>query len=1692
MKKNKISINSIIFLLTLSFSLLQASESLLDSPYIYQSVNVITGEYCEADTDYVNPADPQINIRRCYSNSGGWSFNLPLDQHLRQPANETSSFSYEYDGKGQLKAVFKNNSTTPSINVGYPPSPVGGMTLKINNHHFSYEFEPSNNRLGIPPFLIKRICHQETEISRYSYRQHPFLRLQLLVRKDDSNGYFSINEYYDKKHNDVGDRQVIIEDPVRDFRIGRIKLQKARFGKDETPVVTARYFYHHHCTEVLDALDRKTYYYYDSGHLTAIEDYLDESLYRTERLFWKKENGEGDWMLTAKAWQDAQGKVIKCQTFTYDANGNQTSETLYGMLSGKNTPLPLINSEGLVENHGVESYSKRCTYSETPPFLLLSEREDNGKVVTYSYDPKTFQKTGEFIGTETTILKRHAFEYDTEKRLIAFFVDDGSSFDLHDMQGVTERQATIFTYSSEESGPALPIVKEEKYFDIQSGSYITARRTICNYNQQGYLEAKQVFNRDNSLLSSASLSYDLFGRLIKEIDEKGTGFEKTFNANGDLLSETLIDNGVISKQTNYTYDAAGRLVTINSIDGNGKTDSQTFQYNYAGEKISSTDHFGNTSTYVYDDLSRLIATKLPPVPDSQDQLHSPVICNAYDILNNITESIDANGNKISTWYTAYGKPIEKVYPDGTTESFIYFPDGSLKMAKNKKGMTTIYERDVLGRETAMKILDAACTSRFSLTSSYSAFHLIKTTKDEILSTHYTYDQAGRITAKEQHFPEGRQRIDYLYDSAGRIDSQIESWGHHNNETLISKHYYNSDGSLLKTAVSDLQGTLLSEIPAEFNKPSTEDTIESAVLNGRGQIVKQITSTDCQGQTTTAIYDVLDRMETLIRQNSQGQVIKHLEMRYDLAGNKIKETIFDKQSSKTKVNQWRYDNCNRLITAIESANTPYAKTTHYLYNASGLLEQVIKPDGITLFHHYSAIGQLTDYYASDSSFNYRFIYDNQGHLVTVEDLITHTFTNRIYNTFGQIVYEELGNGLKFSNTYDAIGRRTRLILPDNSSIACHFDPLYMRTIERFSGSGKLKYTHTYSQYNLNGQVLQAAMIGAAGPLSLDYNGGRCISITASQWSEEIPDDGQDLFGNILALEGNDNHGTWRSSFSYNDCHELVKENSHINQNYTYDSNGNRLARNHAAYDYNSFDQLLSQKESNNGDDAIVTYAYDSHGNLNEKRSAQNHTTYRYDALDRLISIEIEKTLFVQYSYDAFYRRLTKAISVWNENSSSWTLRNSLRYLYDGDKEIGTVDSQGNILELRVLGVSLMGENLHTEIGAAIAHEIHGHPFAPVHDHRGNVCCLIDSETGCAVECFRYSAFGTFAIYSKDGSLLDTSLVNNPWLFSSKRYDEESGLIFYGKRYYDPATAKWISRDPLEAFDGANPYLFLHNNPLTHVDLYGLFSISNAWEGTKKLASSFAHALNTFKQNTSYTHQMQGEWDRIAEQVFDKGYLQFAGYYSHSIDSGRTSYGEEIHDKVRITLINGILNARYDFDTLLKRFSDTHGNTPIHYVFRPTEGWTKDLLSSTLSKFGYTSSYAKLLAKTWKKMIHEMGGVGQGGKIIHYAHSIGATDTYVAKNLLTEEERRMIHVISLGSPTMIPHGSGFGSATNYVSKRDGVCLLDPIGYALGYFYENSKIEWVGSLWGIPLIDHTLNCGSYNEVITELGMEFIEKYR
>src|ERR1700733_6991590 len=136
-----------------------------------------------------------------------------------------------------------------------------------------------------------------------------------------------------------------------------------------------------------------------------------------------------------------------------------------------------------------------------------------------------------------------------------------------------------------------------------------------------------------------------------------------------------------------------------------------------------------------------------------------------------------------------------------------------------------------------------------------------------------------------------------------------------------------------------------------------------------------------------------------------------------------------------------------------------------------------------------------------------------------------------------------------------------------------------------------------------------------------------------------------------------------------------------------------------------------------------YEYDLDGNL----IFDGEWHYTYDTQNRLITLE-NKNKRIECEYDSFHRRLSKKVFANGQVKHE-------RYLWDGDNEIGVMNEQGQIEQLRILG-----EGLGAEIGAAVLYELKGKAYIPIHDHRGCVVTLIDMESKQPLESYRYTAFG----------------------------------------------------------------------------------------------------------------------------------------------------------------------------------------------------------------------------------------------------------------------------------------------------------------------------------------------------------------
>ena len=86
--------------------------------------------------------------------------------------------------------------------------------------------------------------------------------------------------------------------------------------------------------------------------------------------------------------------------------------------------------------------------------------------------------------------------------------------------------------------------------------------------------------------------------------------------------------------------------------------------------------------------------------------------------------------------------------------------------------------------------------------------------------------------------------------------------------------------------------------------------------------------------------------------------------------------------------------------------------------------------------------------------------------------------------------------------------------------------------------------------------------------------------------------------------------------------------------------------------------------------------------------------------------------------------------------------------------------------------------------------------------------------------------------------------NPFRFSTKYQDDETDLLYYGYRYYNASTGRWISRDPAEEEGGLSLYALADNNSVTGVDTLGLYKGHDHKELTKT-AFEAVHLDGTLK-------------------------------------------------------------------------------------------------------------------------------------------------------------------------------------------------------------------------------------------------------
>lgn len=131
-----------------------------------------------------------------------------------------------------------------------------------------------------------------------------------------------------------------------------------------------------------------------------------------------------------------------------------------------------------------------------------------------------------------------------------------------------------------------------------------------------------------------------------------------------------------------------------------------------------------------------------------------------------------------------------------------------------------------------------------------------------------------------------------------------------------------------------------------------------------------------------------------------------------------------------------------------------------------------------------------------------------------------------------------------------------------------------------------------------------------------------------------------------------------------------------------------------------------------------------------------------------------------------------------------------------------------------------------------------------DRQGSIKA-ITNEGGDIVERYSYNAFGVMLISDANGNLLTQSAYANPYTYTGRRFDTETGLYYYRNRMYSAELGRFISEDPLGYVDGYNLYRYARNNPLRYTDPMGTTarSVDSSWQ-----ISSIFDSLSSGRRNS----------------------------------------------------------------------------------------------------------------------------------------------------------------------------------------------------------------------------------------------------
>lgn len=534
----------------------------------------------------------------------------------------------------------------------------------------------------------------------------------------------------------------------------------------------------------------------------------------------------------------------------------------------------------------------------------------------------------------------------------------------------------------------------------------------------------------------------------------------------------------------------------------------------------------------------------------------------------------------------------------------------------------------------------------------------------------------------------------------------------------------------------------------------------------------------------------------------------------------------------------YNRRGRLQTVVENGTA----TTTFNYNNAGQLLSESYANGIlagvAITNGYDAYMRLTN--VSSLGLQSLYGYDEASRLKSLSDGTNSATYSYVANSslVDNIAFAQNANArMTTIKQYDYLTRLTNILARTN---------------------GTTIFSSRYQYNNANQRTNSVQADGSRWAYQFDSLGQ--VSSAKKYFSSGTPVAGQqfeylfDTIGNrTRTKQGGDNYGSGLRSrtnsanllnqYSQRTVPNAVDVLGNANSSATVSINGQRayrsgdyfrkeLAIDNSGAAVNQAVTNLAVLNNGTNADIIATnvgtlflaknpevFGHDLDGNLTN----DGRWVFTWNAENRLANvvalaaIPAAAKLKLDFAYDFSGRRLQKV--VYTNNAGTYVGQYTNKFVYDGWNLIAILDANNNVAESFHWGSDLSGSLQGAGgVGGLLSLTVHSGSLAGAYfynyDGNGNVVGLTRASDGTIAARYEYDAFGALLRASGPMAFL------NPFLFSTKYYDWETSLYYFGHRYYNASTGRWLSRDPLGIEGGANPYAFVGNSPSSFVDPLGL--------------------------------------------------------------------------------------------------------------------------------------------------------------------------------------------------------------------------------------------------------------------------------